>query len=212
VLQPQGVVHFADGDAITLAWDEHRTRQRGGVGWWIVGGVDAEGFGLRAGSCIALLDAPAANRIMRNPWDRAIRLDAHLVLWSAANVLAALCEYLATTPAARAGLADWDRANRLITALTLGKWGPVYGSMEPLMGPKLDVFLTVQRVVNGAARRIDGRRVAGEPAPSVDDLVHAVLRSLPRSVQGSWRAEGSIRQEVEKQWNRDESWPFGLLL
>jgi hypothetical protein len=31
-------------------------------------------------------------------------------------------------------------------------------------------------------------------------------------VQGSWRAEASIRQEVEKQWNHDESWPFGVLL
>jgi hypothetical protein len=145
-------------------------------------------------------------------YDRSWQLDSGLFLNAAGTeILAALCCYLAVTPDARNGLTDPRRTTSVIGALAARGIRGRARSNEPLMGPRLDVWNTVQRVLEQRVRRFYGRRVAGDPMPDVADLIADVQARLPRHLPSEWTTTERVRTVVERGfWNIDP-WPFELL-
>ena len=197
-----------DARRTSLSWAEHRdaVTQRE-VGWWI--GYSQEPS---PQPIIAFRDRPRP-RYDTNwvPWDREIALATNVT--TAARSLEWLCVYLARTSEARAGVEVRERAVRLVEGLTrMHAARRFYGLGEPLMGPKLDVFLTIERVLHQELRYLGGRLVTGDPPPQIPKLAALVAAKLPHHLHAKWRRVEFLQMEVEKHINAVAPWPFGELL
>jgi hypothetical protein len=125
--------------------------------------------------------------------------------------LPALARYLATVPAARAGLGDPLRIRSLLARLADGAWRTPRPPGEPLMGDKFDLFYAVGRV----ARRhgwllIERRPVGRNTLPPLDEATALVHAALPP--WSSFRHDHeALRRRVQRHLQVG-AWPFDALL
>ena len=132
--------------------------------------------------------------------------------WSGAPwvELPALADYLAATPAARAGLAHPERVAALLAGLASGEWRepPAARAGAPPDGHR-DLHDTARAVLGRHARLFGERAVRGEPLPELGRLVAEVRAELARESGagvGDEEVAAVIRRLLAGRW------PFDALL
>jgi hypothetical protein len=179
-------------------WHEH-------AGWWLRGVPG--GRANRAGIRINVRDDAAV-----------AALGGRQQLWLPSTLrpppvveLPALARYLATVPAARAGLGDPHRTRSLLARLAEGSWRTPRPPAEPLIGDKLDRFHAVDRVARQHQWLLIDRRPTGrDTLPPLDEATALVLAALPP--WSSFRHDGeALRRRVQRHLQVG-AWPFDALL
>jgi hypothetical protein len=205
-----------------LSWDDHRALRVHHDGWSIIPHGIPESdietvdfFGLSQTAASVALVARPHPESDGDPswWEHRLPLDSNVLGRSSGRVLASLCEYLATTPDARAGLAVRSKVEALLRSLKHGRTaGPGHPPLAPLMGPQLDVHVTIETVLHRSLRYIDGRRVCGDPEVSLSELTRLVFAHIPKHLDEKWRDEVFLRDEVARHLAAVKPWPFEVLL
>lgn len=212
-VRPDGVRCVRRDRSESLAWEDHRRdAYTAALGWWVQPTfVGSRSYEVARVEQLLTHSTPANPHFAR--YDRSWQLDSGLFLNAAGTeILAALCCYLAVTPDARKGLADPERTTSVIGGLAARRIRGRARSSEPLMGPRLDVWNTVQRVLEQRVRRFYGRRVAGDPMPDLAHLVAEVQAHLPRHLPSESTTTERVRTVLERSfWNIDP-WPFDPLV
>lgn len=117
-----------------------------------------------------------------------------------------LCAYLRDTPAARPGLADPVRVTALARAMRHGHWWSTHLPHSLSFDP-YGLHWSVSRALDEMwPRRYDGRPVAGEPLPDLDDVVRHV-----RAEQPGRFTDDEIAERV-RPYLAVAPWPFSILL
>lgn len=195
--------HLPWARALTEPSDEPQNHQRAG---WLLGGVP----GSRANR--------AGIRINARDDDAIAALGGREQLWLPSTLrppplleLPALARYLATVPAARAGLGDPHRLRTLLARLAEGSWRTPRPPGEPLMGDKFDLFHAVNRVARQHRWLLIERRPVGSDAlPPLDEATALVLAALPP--WSSFRHDHeALRRRVQRHLQVG-AWPFDALL
>jgi len=206
---------------VRLAWIEHEAAQpRFGSGLTFYAGPQLKFWGVRPAYGRSL----AARVYVRQPQERSVRRSReHYVLddrffadLGGTRLLAYLCEFVASTPAARPGLDDPTRTTALLMRLATdhlhdGAWpqsGPWWS------GRRYDLFLAVSRVLDKRVHTVAGRRIDSEPSIDIDAAVQDATDLLLRVPHLDRRGldPNRVRAEIERQLLRAKMWPFGVLL
>jgi hypothetical protein len=130
--------------------------------------------------------------------------------WQAdTETAAALAGYLSATPTARAALDHLDRIAAVVAAaLRLGGAPQIAGTLTA--GPGA-VLARVQQHLDTDYRRFQGRPVASEPWPSVDDVMSWLETGPPTAAPPTTLSPDEMRTLVAP-FVDVEPWPFSQLL
>ena len=126
------------------------------------------------------------------------------------HTLAALVAALAARPELRVGLADPAHVARL--ARDVGVWPLTYKAERNGLGRGTAEALRSMRAL-GYRHALGGRPLAGDPLPSVDEVVDAVLADVGRnpSARGIRLDRGRMTKLVRRHYLDVDPWPFAAL-
>ena len=125
--------------------------------------------------------------------------------------LPALARFLTSYPAARTGLGDPARVERLLRGLAGSEWRRPRPPGEPLMGDRYDLHHAILRVSRRQRWPIVARHPVRMPGlPSLAEATSAVMSEVP--ARSPYRRDRDGVQAVVRRHLEAGAWPFGHLL
>jgi hypothetical protein len=193
-----------NGQELVFAWDLYAGLPLRDVGWWRLD-EEMSQTSIRGSRTLRLL-AFDANGVPMSTHRISIRFGSI----RSVGVVPALAQYLARTPAARAGLRDPARIAALLDDLGAGEWRRPGPPRQPLHGAALDVHVAVAAVLDRVDPRLGDRRVRGTTVPPIADLLPVVLARLAPAVRASVD-DADVAATIERHLAAGR-WPFDAVL